>query len=355
MQSFRTIIVGAGPGGLACATELARAGEKVLVLEKSAAIGPKTCAGGVTWAGISSILPDGTAERLFCSQHIRTPLQSTIISAEYPIIATVNRRQLGQHMLAVARKAGVEVRTGTRVEKIGDRQLTAGGKTYRFNFLVGADGSASSVRRYLQLPVEQIGIGLQYWLPGEHPRMEWHLDHRLFGSGYGWVFPHKGRASIGVYGDRRNIRPAALRAGLQSWMKKMGLSSKGLQPEAALINFDFRGWKFDNIFLVGDAAGLASPLTGEGIYPAVLSGRAVAGAILETGQAEGMLKRLIAKHRRHLFFQRLAVSSRLLNSAFAEIFTLLLRSGLLRFSSLEMGESPQSGQFPINTDKYGVQ
>ena len=135
----------------------------------------------------------------------------------------------------------------------------------------------------------------------------------------------------------------------------MTLPLKDLQPEAALINFDYRGWKFNNIFLVGDAAGLASPLTGEGIYPAVISGQAVAGAILGNDQARDKLQRLLIKHRRHLFLQRLALRSRLLNSAFAEILILLLRSGLLEFSCLEMGEYLQAEQFRNTTDQHGAQ
>ncbi len=355
MQFFRTIIVGAGPGGLACATDLARAGEEVLVLEKAERIGPKVCAGGVTWAGIRTILPVGMEERLFHHQHLHSPLQSTVISARTPIIATVDRQRFGQKMLAAAREAGALVRTGTRVEKIADRQLMAGGKTYRFQFLVGADGSASCVRRHLRLPVEEAGIGLQYWLPAQYPRMEWHLNGHFFGTGYGWIFPHREKTSVGVYGDRRGLRPSALRTGLHDWMKKTGLPLKDLQPEAALINFDFRGLKFDNIFLVGDAAGVASPLTGEGIYPAVLSGQAVAGQILGNGPANDRLQRLLIKHRRHLLLQRLALRSRLLNRAFAEIFLLLLRNGLLRFSCLEMGECRQTEQFRNKTDQYGVQ
>lgn len=351
MQSFRTIIVGAGPGGLACATDLARAGEEVLVLEKRRGIGPKVCAGGVTWAGIRTVLPAGMEDRLFYQQHLCSPLQSTVIRAKKPIIATVNRQRLGQNMLTAAREAGALVQTGTRVEKIADHALTAGGKTYRFQFLVGADGSSSRVRRYLRVPTEEIGIGLQYWLPGEYPRMEWHLNRHFFGTGYGWIFPHREKTSVGAYADRKSLRPAALRRGLHAWMKKMGLPLKDLQPEAALINFDFRGWKFDNIFLVGDAAGLASPLTGEGIYPAILSGRTVADAILGRKKTDGLLQQMLVKHRRHLFLQRLALRSRLLNSALAEIFILLLRYGVLRFSCLEMGESRQTGQYPNTTDQ----
>ena len=47
MKNFHTVIVGGGPGGLACATLLARQGKEVLVLERNSAIGPKVCAGGI--------------------------------------------------------------------------------------------------------------------------------------------------------------------------------------------------------------------------------------------------------------------------------------------------------------------
>ncbi|MDD3006814.1 MAG: hypothetical protein PHX30_04505 [Candidatus Pacebacteria bacterium] len=46
------------------------------------------------------------------------------------------------------------------------------------------------------------------------------------------------------------------------------------------INYDYRGYRFDNIFLAGDAAGFASGPTGEGIYPALVSGTAVAKTIM---------------------------------------------------------------------------
>ncbi|MEW6427906.1 MAG: NAD(P)/FAD-dependent oxidoreductase, partial [Thermodesulfobacteriota bacterium] len=112
---------------------------------------------------------------------------------------------------------------------------------------------------------------------------------------------------------------------------------KGLQPEAYLINYDYRGSRFGKVHLVGDAAGLASPLTGEGIYPAILSGRAAAAAILADRSPEPALAGLLAKHRLHLRYQRLASVNRLFGLLTGELFTALLRAGLKEFSSLEMG------------------
>jgi len=337
MESFRTIIIGAGPGGLACARMLASHGERVLVLEKNSRIGPKVCAGGITYAGLRSMVEPGTEEAAFPTQHIFSPLQHVVVRESEPIVATVDRFKLGQMMAARAMAAGAEIRIGIRVERIGPDYLEAGGRRYAFTYLVGADGSASLVRRYLGVPTREVGIGIQYWLPESYPEMEWHLDHRYFGPGYGWIFPHREKVSVGAYAGRTGWPAGKLQKGLLRWLEKRGMPLKDLRAEAALINFDFRGWKFGNVFLIGDAAGLASPLTGEGMYPAVITGEAVAGAILGLPPSDGRMAALLQKHRRHLYFQRLAGKSALMNMLLAESLSMSLRAGILRFNSLEMG------------------
>jgi len=337
MESFCTIIIGAGPGGLACARMLAAQGEQVLVLEKNSRIGPKVCAGGITFAGLRSMVEPGTEEAAFPTQHIFSLLQHVVVREKEPIVATVDRFRLGQMMAARAMAAGAEIRIGIRVEKIGPGYLEAGGRRYAFTYLVGADGSSSLVRRYLGLPTLEVGVGIQYWLPQSYPEMEWHLDHRYFGTGYGWIFPHREKVSVGAYAGRTGWPAGKLQKGLRCWLEKREMPLKDLRAEAALINFDYRGWKFGNVFLVGDAAGLASPLTGEGMYPAVISGEAAAGAILGLPQFDGRMEALLQKHRRHLFFQRLAGKSAPLNRVLAELLGLSLRAGILRFHSLEMG------------------
>ena len=64
MDSFSVIIVGAGPGGLACATLLAGHGLDVLVLEKKPVPGPKVCGGGITWRGLIQRVPESLVDKL---------------------------------------------------------------------------------------------------------------------------------------------------------------------------------------------------------------------------------------------------------------------------------------------------
>ncbi len=121
-------------------------------------------------------------------------------------------------------------------------------------------------------------------------------------------------------------------------MKKHGMNFKELKAEAATINFDYRGWRFGNIFLVGDAAGLASGLTGEGIYPAVLSGETVAKTILDSAYDCGKLDTLIKKQRRHTKLLTFCGSRTFVATAVLETLVAALKLKILSFKSLELGD-----------------
>lgn len=336
MRDYHTIIVGAGPGGLACATLLAKGGRKVLVLERRDRIGPKVCAGGVTWSGLRQRLPEELMQKAFPAQHIFTGWQQTVISASQPLVTTVSREELGQWQLQAALAAGVQVERACPVTRIGEYQLTAGRNEFSFRYLVGADGSASLVRRHLGLPSREVGVGLNLFVEGDFPRMEWHLDDRLFSNGYAWIFPHRGRASIGAYAGRQSLAPAILRKNFLLWAAGHGINPGPARLAAGAINSDFRGWHFGNRFLVGDAAGLASPLTGEGIFPAIVSGEETARAILDPDYTAPEMAKLLARHRRHRRLVAFTGANRLACRLTMETLVAALRVGAVSFNALEM-------------------
>lgn len=341
-MSHDVIIVGAGPGGLACARITAGLGLKTLVLERKETLGKKVCAGGITWNGLIKNLPEDVAERQFCRQQIFTRWQKSCVTAAAPIIATVNREKLGQEMANKAIAAGAEIRLGCRVTAVDGRTVRcmhapAGtADSYGYTYLVGADGSSSLVRRYLGLPVAAAGVGITYDIPGYYPEMEWHLDSALFANGYSWVFPHRHLASIGAYVDARRMRASQLKANLCHWGSARGYPLNRHQASAELINFDFRGWHFGNSFLVGDAAGLASGLTGEGIYPAIVSGEAVGRYIADAQTDLGELQKLIHKNRLHARMVSISGKNPIVATLLTEIVTFGLKMNLIDFSAIEM-------------------
>ncbi|MFA6497964.1 MAG: NAD(P)/FAD-dependent oxidoreductase, partial [Desulfurivibrionaceae bacterium] len=187
------------------------------------------------------------------------------------------------------------------------------------------------------IPTEKMGVGINYQVAGNFPEMQWHLNTDLFGNGYAWIFPHQDTASIGVYARRSTSKPGMLLNSLHQWAAEHGHELKSRQPQAALINSDFRGWHFNNRFLIGDAAGLASGLTGEGIYSAIVSGKETARTILDGGYESKEMAQLIKKHHQHTRILGLASGGKLASKLVLEALIFCLRTGLLPFSALEMG------------------
>jgi geranylgeranyl reductase len=123
--------------------------------------------------------------------------------------------------------------------------------------------------------------------------LEVFFEPALFGSGYAWIFPHNNFVSIGCATDLKS--QLNLFKNFHYWLKKMKIEINPAELESFPINFDYRGFKFGNIFLVGDAAGFASGLTGEGIYAAILSGKEVARKILNPNYNFPEMKKLLKK------------------------------------------------------------
>jgi len=90
--------------------------------------------------------------------------------------------------------------------------------------------------------------------------------------------------AVGCCCDARFLSSAKLKKNLHTWLEKKGIDINDAEYQSAPISYDFRGLRFGNIFLAGEAAGMASGLTGEGIYQSMVSGVEVAGYIL--GQKE---------------------------------------------------------------------
>lgn len=342
---IHTVIVGAGPGGLACARILAENGIQALVIERNETIGAKVCAGGITWGGLISRVPQDLAEKSFPVQHIITRLQTVRIEEPVAIIATVNRKKLGAHMSQQALEAGAMIMTGWQVKEIDEQRVIIEQKASRarqeitFDYLVGADGSNSLVRKHLRLASNKMGIGINYQISGDLPQMEWHLDNKFFRNGYGWIFPHRDTVSIGAYipkVTKAMITAQVLKKGLLAWAGSRGFALEKEQAKAEYINYDYQGYKFGRFFLVGDAAGLASGLTGEGIYPAIISGEETARTIIDTDHSPSVMDALIRKHGLHRRMAEWSSASPAFNYFAGELVTLGLRYGIINFNKLEM-------------------
>ena len=304
-NKYDVIIVGAGPAGLSCAEVLAKDGKSVLVLEKNHKVGPKICAGGLTTKVERENLISLKNAKDFYSFNLHFSKTCKEISDPRPIIATIDRCKLGEILLKKTLKSGAEIKTETAVKEIRENSIIINGQEIKFDYLVGADGSNSTVRKFLGVKTKKILVTLQYTIPQDVQKfeeMEYFFNSKIL-NGYFWIFPHENFTAVGAAYYPKNTRQSIhIKECFEKWLKKHEIKTEKLELESFPINFDYQGYEFGNKFLIGDAGGFASGLTGEGIYFAMVSGKEVARKIIDSQYDCPEISKILKIKRRQEYY-----------------------------------------------------
>ncbi len=288
------IIAGAGPAGTLAAYELAVQGVSVLIIEKSHFPRYKVCGAGLTHKILSEIPYDISPvfETAIRKLRFSSGLGNVFERAsDVPVIYCTMRDKLDAFMLGKAIQAGAKVIHGDQVVKVEQNSATVTifTKTGRFSskLLIGAEGASGIVARSTGLHEHMLrGLAWEAELRIDESSLRRFsetvfLDWGTFPGGYAWLFPKADHISVGVGG------PAALSAGMMPYYKRF---LEYLSTEMTVIEtLSLKSWPipvrmgnslFHNgrVVVTGDAGGLTDPMTGEGIYYAVRSGRVAANA-----------------------------------------------------------------------------
>ena len=307
MEYYDVIVVGASIAGLECAKNLGGSNLNVLIIERNKQIGRKVCAEGIIPSDLNYI-PKHLINFDFQRIIIHYKNKATTFFKNKGIISTIERKTfLDYEVKNLKRFSNIEILTGTSLSEItSNNSLKLNtGKKLEFKFLIGADGSTSIVRKYLNLVSGKLEIAIQYIIPKRLEDFEVYLDNKLFGTGYLWIFPNKNYTSIGCGTDLRFMESKTLKHNFDLWLKEHSFDVQNAKFEGALINYDYKGYKFGNIFLAGDAAGLTSGILGKGIYSAFLSGKQIARDILRVNNAPNLVTEWLKKKKRqekYMFF-----------------------------------------------------
>ncbi len=302
IPTYDAIIVGGGPSGSTCASILVKSGIKTLLLDRATFPRVKLCGGWLSapiW-DILGISPAEYTERIWNFKHVHIRFHGK----KYRLKANgyfVRRYEFDNFLLKRSKVESVQEYNVRQIEK-DDEGYWLINNEYRTKYLIGAGGTHCPVARALFPKRENMQCGTQEkefkgnaeeiaaTRAGEdgEPEILLHDDMK----GYSWNVPK---------GEWLNIGSGTLiaRDVLPAWTKAKaffeGNGTKGTIPPSAspvLEKMKGHGYVFfntdhldfcqaENVFLIGDALGLAQPMTGEGILPAVLSGKLCATAIVE--------------------------------------------------------------------------
>ncbi len=308
VETFEVIIVGGGPAGSSAAATCAGLGISVCIVDKENFPREKLCGGlftGRSRMAMQEIFSCDINDDLFLrSDKVdflsgRKKIGSNYGDTDFYFTMRYN---FDNFLMNKAIERGSRVLSGEKIVNIDVNAVeitTETGRRVSGKLLIGADGVNSLVARTLfgrPFKPETIGFGLEVEVPRNmlsKPDDSVEIDFSAANWGYGWVFPKQKTYTVGVGGIHRINEN--LRTKLEKFLRSRHLDISDFKVKGQFIPFgDFkkrpgRG----KVVLVGDAAGLVDPITGEGIAYAMLSGHYAALAAqraIETGDFDNLFE-----------------------------------------------------------------
>ena len=301
MESCDALIVGGGPAGSSCAWQLRRHGMDVVVMDKADFPRDKVCAGWITPAVIDALQLD-TED--YARQHVLQPITAFLtglidgdeVETRYPAPVSfgIRRYELDNYLL---QRAGARLRPGQLLESLrrdGDQWIVNNAISTRL--VIGAGGHFCPVARFMgaklgatepAIAAKEIEFEMtpvqrnECKVRGDTPELYFCADLK----GYGWCFRKRDYLNIGLGREDNHLLSDQLKD-FCNFLKRRGRIPRDI-PESfhghayLLYGHSVRKQLDDGMLLVGDAAGLAYPQSGEGIRPAVESGLMAASTIIE--------------------------------------------------------------------------
>jgi geranylgeranyl reductase family protein len=292
VKRYDVAVIGAGPAGSVTAINLARGGAHVLLVDKAKFPRDKPCGGGLTLRAVRQLPvdPGPVVEHEVDRMEFRLGWRARFErrGKRGSFVLMTQRRRLDEYLAEQAVAAGADFRDGVKVSVGTDAgeggSLAVDGDPVEAAVIVGADGANGSTARTLDLggPITH-GVAYEGNAPFEERyRSLAVIELGTIPGGYGWVFPKGDHVNVGV-GGWESEGPR-LRGHLAELCRRHGIDGDGLESvrghRLPLRRSGFvpaRG----RTLLVGDAAGLVDPLTGDGMYEAFVSARLASEAILD--------------------------------------------------------------------------
>jgi geranylgeranyl reductase family protein len=284
---YDVTIAGAGPAGSILAYDLATQGIRVLLLEKYKLPRDKVCAGGVT-VRAASIIPFDFSETVLNTIYgVRLSFKMVpkkVRTYEKPLAYMVMRDRFDYLLASKARQAGATLEEGVEVKQVevtpGHVIIKTNQDTFSTPVLVGGirNGFEYGLGLNGHIPVSQEvysgwdGImGLDYGVPG----------------GYAWVFPKQNSLAVGAgssFRESRKLRSYILR--LTESYKLGSVHKQDIRGHLMPLKKASTPLTYNRVLLVGDAAGVIDPLTGEGMYYGIKSAYLATTSILRFIEGE---------------------------------------------------------------------
>lgn len=305
VQKYDVLVIGAGPAGSMAAMKAAEGGAETLIVEKYKLPRFKLCGGNVAnWVVVKLDIPEEVLDRKYTSITFCTP--PNYEKQNFPVPGAywgVYRDRFDYHLTETAMNAGAELREGVYAKDVikkGESAkgiVTSDGEEIRADVVIACDGVYSSLAKKFGLWDKWFREKGETWKDyqgfcmGVEMKMDNDTIEERFGDsyviftgkeiaplGYGWIFPKDGMLSVGV-GSAAGMMDKMPAEYLDYFMKHPAAArflegGKVVMGRGAFIPYKraYTPSYSAGLLVAGDAAGMVSPITGEGIFFAVRAG-----------------------------------------------------------------------------------
>lgn len=298
-------VVGGGPAGAMAAAHLASAGRPVVLIDEKLAW-EKPCGGGLTHKALERypFLTEAEVERNWVRGcELVSPGGRRAWFDLDKHIAIFSRQVLNGLLLDRAQSAGAEVVRERVVEITGSPgawRLRTRQADISASYLVLAAGARNPFHFSAPLAAADLMATAGYYIPGSGDSI--HISFLRGIEGYIWLFPRRDHFSAGICGKMNRTPTSQLRRMLEEFLAQRGFNLQQARfyshvlPAPRASTLRQLTWQGNGWALIGDAAGLVDPITGEGLYYALRSGE-----LLAETMAAGRPEMYAQKARQELF------------------------------------------------------
>ncbi len=294
---YDAVIIGAGPAGAYAGCLLTKAGLKVALVDRRRFPRDKLCGDLLTYKTID-LLQLVFSDNLFpkidvMASHVLYQRQLTASFQLLSPVYAVRRLQFDAGLVTAAEQQGVDTYFGVSLHKVDLSRKEAclsDGNKLKYSALIGADGVLSRVRKLAGLPKNAMGFCMEAYVPWSQLRNSERvcaggieIYYGDYPNGYGWIFPRVDSAAVGVGNLAQGMSEKEIFSRYRCFLADVLLSGD-IKPKGAYLpsgtSVALGTSSCSDLCLIGDAAGLIDPFTGEGIYYALLSAKAAANSIV---------------------------------------------------------------------------
>lgn len=267
---FDAAIIGGGAAGNMAAWLLAKKGYRIVVLEKKGSIGKEVCGGLVSHRVLEMSKTEAVLNEIKGAYVYFPDGREICIGGDKTHAYVIDRQKFDFELAERAMAEGTIYKLKFAVKKISDDRIE-GKEDIKFDYLIGADGTLSTVAKQFDMgSIEYINaVQGEAKIHADEDFVRVYINKSIAPGFFSWIIPDGEKARIGLGSSEKKLKQK-----IDNFAKMLNAEIKNVK--GGIIPASIRKFFKHNVALIGDAAGQVKATSGGGIYASLLAANIMA-------------------------------------------------------------------------------